>query len=44
MDNGLLSIELERIQLESEVRNIKIDSGASGTKGNRPKTIDVQPD
>ena len=44
MDNGLLFIELERIQLEPEVRNIKIDSGASGTKGNRPKTIDVQPD
>ena len=44
LDNGLLSIELERIQLEPEVRNIKIDSGASGTKGNRPKTIDVQAD
>jgi HSP20 family molecular chaperone IbpA len=44
LDNGLLSIELERIQLEPEVRNIKIDSGGSGTKGNRPKTIDVQPD
>ncbi len=44
MDNGLLFIELERIQLEPEVRNIKIDSGAYGTKGNRPKTIDVQAD
>ncbi len=44
IDNGLLSIELERIQPKPEVRNIKIDSGASGTKGNRPKTIDVQPD
>lgn len=44
LDNGLLSIELERIQLEPEVRNIKIDSGGSGTKGNRPKTIDVQAD
>lgn len=44
LDNGLLSIELERIQLETEVRNIKIDSGASGTKANRPKTIDVQAD
>ena len=44
MDNGLLFIELERIQLEPEVRNIKIDNGTSGTKGNRPKTIDVQAD
>ena len=44
MDNGLLFIELERIQLEPEVRNIKIDSAPSGTKGTRPKTIDVQPD
>ena len=44
MDNGLLFIELERIQLEPEVRTIKIDSAPSGTKGNRPKTIDVQPD
>ena len=44
LDNGLLSIELERIQPEQEVRNIKIDSGASGTEDKRPKTIDVQPD
>ena len=42
MDNGLLYIELERLQAEPEVRTIKIESGASGAKRTRPKTIDVQ--
>ncbi len=44
MDNGLLYIELERIVAEPEVRTIKIESGPSGNKGKRPKTIDVKPD
>ncbi len=44
MDNGLLYIELERLQPESEARTIKIESGASGAKKLRPKTIDVQTD
>ncbi len=44
MDNGLLYIELERLQPESEVRTIKIESGDSGAKRTRPKTIDVQTD
>jgi len=43
LENGLLSIELERLQPEPEVRTIKIESG-DGKKGNVPKTIDVQPD
>ncbi len=41
MDNGLLSIDLERLQPEPEVRTIKIESG--GKKGKTPKTIDVRP-
>ena len=44
LDNGLLFINLERLQPEPEVRTIKIENGASGDNGNRPKTIDVQPD
>ena len=44
MDNGLLYIELERLQPDSEVRIIKIKSGGDGAKRTRPKTIDVQTD
>lgn len=44
LDNGLLFIKLERLQPEPEVRAIKIENGASGSKGSAPKTIDVQPD
>ena len=44
MDKGLLYIELERLQPESEVRTIKIESGASKAKRTLPKTIDVQAD
>ncbi len=44
LDNGLLVIELERIQPEPEVRTIQINSGNSGGHRKRPKTIDVQPD
>ena len=43
MDNGLLSIDLERLQPEPEVRTIKIESGG-GEKRKAPKIIDVQPD
>lgn len=43
LDNGLLLIELERIQPEPEVRTIKISRGHSAGNGKRPKTIDVQP-
>ena len=43
MDNGLLSIDLERLQPEPEVRTIKIESG-DGEKRKAPKIIDVQPD
>jgi len=44
LDNGLLFINLERLQPEPEVRTIKIESAASGGKGKAPKTIDVQPE
>jgi len=44
LDNGLLLIELERIQPEPEVRTIKINRGNSANNGKRPKTIDVRPD
>ena len=44
LDNGLLFITLERLVPEPEVRTIKIENGASGSKGNAPKTIDVQPE
>ena len=43
MDNGLLSIDLERLQPEPEVRTIKIESGGC-KKAKAPKIIDVQPD
>ena len=43
MDNGLLSIDLERLQPEPEVRTIKIESGG-GEKRKAPKIIAVQPD
>ena len=43
MDNGLLSIDLERLQPEPEVRTIKIESGG-GKKAKALKIIDVQPD
>lgn len=44
LNNGLLTIDLERLQPEPEIRTIKIESGASKSKGKRPKTIDVKPD
>ena len=43
LNNGLLSIDLKRLQPDPEVRTIKIESG-DGKKGNAPKTIDVQPE
>ncbi len=43
LDNGLLSVDLERLQAEPEVRTIKIESG-DGKDAGAPKTIDVQPD
>ena len=42
LDNGLLTIELERIVPEPQVRAIKIESGDAGKR--RRKTIDVQTD
>lgn len=42
LDNGLLSIDLERLHPDPEVRTIKIESGG-GKKGKAPKTIDVRP-
>ncbi|MEE2698440.1 MAG: Hsp20 family protein [Pseudomonadota bacterium] len=44
LDNGLLLIELERLQPEPEIRNIKIESGKSSVNKMEHKTIDVQPD
>ncbi|MFQ5765589.1 MAG: Hsp20 family protein [Rhodospirillales bacterium] len=46
LDNGLLYIDLERIQPEPEVRTIKIEPGdADGkAKGKGGTTIDVKPD
>ena len=43
LDNGLLAINLKRLQPDPEVRTIKIESG-DGKKGNAPKIIDVQPE
>lgn len=43
LDNGLLTIELERIVPEPQVRTIEIESGEAGGKKRR-KTIDVQTD
>ena len=43
LDNGLLFINLKRLQPDPEVRTIKIESGG-GKKGNAPKIIDVQPE
>jgi HSP20 family molecular chaperone IbpA len=42
LDNGLLHIELERIQPEPEVRTIKIESGLKGEKPGARQTIDVE--
>lgn len=42
LDNGMLTVELERIVPEPQVRTIKIQSGADGKK--RGKTIDVKAD
>tara|TARA_B100001996_G_C18437628_1_gene507079 strand:- start:91 stop:573 length:483 start_codon:yes stop_codon:yes gene_type:complete len=44
LDNGLLLIELERLQPEPEIRNIKIESGKTSVNKMEHKTIDVQPD
>lgn len=46
LDNGLLNIDLQRIQPEPEVRTIKIESpGKGGAKGTaKPETIDVDTD
>ena len=46
LDNGLLNINLQRIQPEPEVRTIKIESpGKGGAKGTaKPETIDVDTD
>ena len=44
LDNGLLLIELERLQPKPEIRNIKIESGKSSVNKMEHKTIDVQPD
>lgn len=46
LDNGLLNINLQRIQPEPEVRTIKIESpGKGGGKGTaKPETIDVDTD
>ncbi len=43
LDNGLLAINLKRLQPDPEVRTIKIESGG-GKKGKAPKIIDVQPE
>lgn len=43
LDNGLLAIDLNRLQPDPEVRTIKIESGG-GKKGKTPKTIDVRPE
>ncbi|HIM77938.1 MAG TPA: Hsp20 family protein [Rhodospirillales bacterium] len=44
LNNGLLSINLERLVPEPEVRTIKIESSASKDDRPKPKTIDVQPE
>ncbi len=43
LDNGLLAIDLNRLQPDPEIRTIKIENGG-GEKRNAPKVIDVQPD
>lgn len=42
LDNGLLHIELERIQPEPEVRTIKIENGLKGKNPGARQTIDVE--
>ncbi|MGH6660619.1 MAG: Hsp20 family protein [Rhodospirillales bacterium] len=42
LDNGLLTIELERIVPEPQVRTIEIESGGADGGKKRRKTIDVQ--
>jgi HSP20 family molecular chaperone IbpA len=42
LDNGLLTIDLERIVPEPQVRTIKIESGKAAAGKKRGKTIDVQ--
>lgn len=42
LDNGMLMVELERIQPEPQVRTIKIQGATDGKK--RGKTIDVKSD
>jgi HSP20 family molecular chaperone IbpA len=44
LDNGLLLIDLERLQPEPEIRNIKIENGKSFRTASKQKTIDVQSD
>lgn len=46
VDNGLLYIDLERIQPEPEIRTIKIEPGTTDgkDKGKGGTTIDVKPD
>ena len=44
LDNGLLLIELERLQPKPEIRNIRIENGISSSKKTNKKIIDVQPD
>jgi len=44
LDNGLLFIELERIQPEPEVRTIEITGGDGKPGGKTAKTIDVTPE
>ncbi len=42
LDNGLLTIDLERIVPEPQVRTIKIENGQAAGGKKRGKTIDVQ--
>jgi len=42
LDNGLLTIDLERIVPEPHVRTIKIENGGAAAGKKRGKTIDVQ--
>jgi HSP20 family molecular chaperone IbpA len=43
LDNGLLNVDLERLQPEPQVRSIKIEPADKGDKKSR-KTIDVESD
>ena len=44
LDNGLLSIDLERVMPEPDIRTIKIKEGRTKKEGSKPKIINMDVD